>query len=163
MENVAEFTGKRHSAKKSWVDVFEKMGLNRIVTPSQIAKKWDNLKRKYKVGAPLSSYRNRDSGEVTAATWPWFSAMHEAIGGRPSIETPVLIDACDAEVTGYAAVASDMGSSPPAAVSQASVEEEEESSSPSSTNSLRQEDEPTTLSCLPPPKRRRSNRVFSGE
>ncbi|KAF4108874.1 hypothetical protein G5714_009947 [Onychostoma macrolepis] len=32
-----------------------------------------------------------ESGEATAATWPWFILMDEAIGGRPSISPPVLI------------------------------------------------------------------------
>lgn len=32
-----------------------------------------------------------EDGGVTAASWKWYSAMDEAIGGRPSITPPTLI------------------------------------------------------------------------
>ncbi|KAL0175366.1 hypothetical protein M9458_031334, partial [Cirrhinus mrigala] len=32
-----------------------------------------------------------EDGEPTAASWKWYSAMDEAIGGRPSITPPALI------------------------------------------------------------------------
>ncbi|KAK9976614.1 hypothetical protein ABG768_021819, partial [Culter alburnus] len=32
-----------------------------------------------------------ESGESTAGTWKWFNLMDEAIGGRPSIQHPILI------------------------------------------------------------------------
>ncbi|KAI7814524.1 hypothetical protein IRJ41_021122 [Triplophysa rosa] len=101
-----------------------------------------------------------DDGEATAATWPWFSAMHEAIGGRPSIKPPILIDSCDAEVAICAAVSTDSSSSPPASVSQRSVEEEEVNSGHSATNSLMQKDMPLTSSDPSPAKKRRLNRVL---
>ncbi len=39
----------------------------------------------------MSTNRGWHRGEATAATWPWFILMVEAIGGRPSISPPVLI------------------------------------------------------------------------
>ncbi|KAI2643034.1 Formin-like protein 14 [Labeo rohita] len=92
MELDSDFTGKRNSAKKAWIIVLQRIGLDGKVTPSQISKKWDNLKRKYKELRCPPTGTGTDGGEATAATWPWFSAMHEAIGGRPSIEPPILID-----------------------------------------------------------------------
>ncbi|KAK9976907.1 hypothetical protein ABG768_018728 [Culter alburnus] len=32
-----------------------------------------------------------ESGESTEGTWKWFNLMDEAIGGRPSIQPPILI------------------------------------------------------------------------
>lgn len=99
-----------------------------------------------------------DSGEATAATWPWFSAMHEAIGGRPSIDPPILIDSCDAEVISCSAVSKDPGLSP-----STSVEEREEEDTTSYAPSGRdnfQEERPCTSSGPPPPKKKRSNRVL---
>ena len=57
-----------------------------------------------------------ESGEATAASWRWYDAMDEAIGGRPSIKPPVLI----------------ASASPDAAVS----------SPPSNTESRQEEDTP---------------------
>lgn len=152
---------------------------------SQISKKWDNLKRKYQVCTKLmhvfisfgvnfllaSLIENRfilfqelrcpptgtgtDSGEATAATWPWFSAVHETIGGRPSIEPPILIDSCDAEVTSCSAVSKDPGLSPSASVEE-SEEEDTTSSAPSGTDNF-QEERPCTSSGPLPPKKKRSN------
>ncbi|KAI7813778.1 hypothetical protein IRJ41_001170 [Triplophysa rosa] len=120
------------------------------------AKKWDNLKRKYKELRCPPTGTGTDDGEATAATWPWFSALHKAIG--PSIKPPILIDSCNAEVATCAAVATDRSFSPPASVSQRSVEEEV-TSGHSATNSLMQEDMPSTSSD-PSPAKKRSNRVL---
>ncbi|KAF3850674.1 hypothetical protein F7725_012446 [Dissostichus mawsoni] len=75
-------------------EILKKMGLQGLVRPSQVSKKWDNLKRKYKELRTPATGTGTDQGEATATTWPWFSAMHEAIGGRPSIEPPILLDSC---------------------------------------------------------------------
>ncbi|CAM4625067.1 hypothetical protein PO909_005669 [Leuciscus waleckii] len=158
MELDSDFTGKMNSAKKAWIKVLQRIGLDGKVTPSQIFKKWDNLKRKYKELRCPPTGTGTDSGEATAATWPWFSAMHEAIGGRPSIEPPILIDSCDAEVISCSAVSKDPGLSP-----SASVEEREEEDTTSYAPSGRgnfQEERPCTSSGPPPPKKKRSNRVL---
>ncbi|KAA0721220.1 hypothetical protein E1301_Tti018117 [Triplophysa tibetana] len=97
-----------------------------------------------------------DSGEATAATWLWFSAMHEAIGGRPSIEPPILIDSCEAEVTGSSAVSNEPGLSPSASVEER--EEDSTTSAPSGTGNFHKET-PCTSSGTPPTKKKRTNRV----
>lgn len=48
-ENDELFTGAKNSATVGWRIVLEKMGLSGKVTPAQAKKKWDNLKKKYKV------------------------------------------------------------------------------------------------------------------
>ncbi|KAK9969280.1 hypothetical protein ABG768_027471 [Culter alburnus] len=62
--------------------------------------------------------------------------MHEAIGGRPSIESPILIDSCDAEATSC-----NVGGEGHDIL-------------------YTQEEKPCTSSGPPPPKKRRSNRVL---
>ncbi|KAA0712496.1 hypothetical protein E1301_Tti021509 [Triplophysa tibetana] len=97
-----------------------------------------------------------DSGEATAATWLWFSAMHEAIGGRPSIEPPILTDSCDAEVTGSSAVSNEPGLSPSASVDER--EEDSTTSAASGTGNFHKETPCTSLG-PPPRKKKRTNRV----
>jgi len=50
-----------------------------------------------------------EDGEVTAASWKWYSAMDEAIGGRPSITPPTLIASSgpDVAVTSLSSVRSE--------------------------------------------------------
>ncbi|KAK5927670.1 hypothetical protein CgunFtcFv8_012803 [Champsocephalus gunnari] len=89
------FTGKRCTATKAWGllhrEVLQKMGLEELLTPTQLSNKWDNLKRQYKELKTLPT--GTDEGEAaTAATWSWFPLMHEAFGSRPSMEPPVLMD-----------------------------------------------------------------------
>ncbi|KAF3855114.1 hypothetical protein F7725_023169 [Dissostichus mawsoni] len=93
-ENEHLFTGKRCTAKKAWGEVLQKMGLEELLTPTQLSNKWDNLKRQYKELKTLPTGTGTDEGEATAATWSWFPLMHEAIGSLPSMEPPVLMDSC---------------------------------------------------------------------
>ncbi|KAK9953297.1 hypothetical protein ABG768_017302 [Culter alburnus] len=67
------------------------MGLLGVVSPSRAAKKWENLKKTYKELRKPPTGVGTESGESTAGTWKWFSLMDEAIGGRPSIQPPILI------------------------------------------------------------------------
>ncbi|KAG1935835.1 hypothetical protein F2P79_019086 [Pimephales promelas] len=159
MELDSDFTGKRNSAKKAWIKVLQRIGLEGKVAPNQISKKWDNLKRKYKELRCPPTGTGTDSGEATAATWQWFSAMHEAIGGRPSIEPPILIDSCDAEVTRCSIVSKDPGSPPSAFVEEREEEENTTSSAMPGTGNF-QEERPCTSSGPPSPKKKRSNRVL---
>ncbi|CAL8301781.1 unnamed protein product [Gadus morhua 'NCC'] len=48
-ENDELFTGVKHSASVAWGTILEKIGLQGYVTPLQAKKKWDNLKKIYKV------------------------------------------------------------------------------------------------------------------
>ncbi|KAK5923339.1 hypothetical protein CgunFtcFv8_000319 [Champsocephalus gunnari] len=118
-ENDQLFTGRRHTAKKAWEEILKALGLCGLVTPTQIGKKWDNLKRKYK-----------------------------AIGGRPSIDPPTLMDSATA------AVASGSGSTSTEAVqSQVTVEDEEAAKS----GSDKQEDVEPSTSAAPPPRKKNAN------
>lgn len=40
-----------------------------------------------------------DRGEDTPGTWPYYMAMHEALGARPSMSPPVLVASCLANPT----------------------------------------------------------------
>ncbi|KAI9523180.1 hypothetical protein NQZ68_030528 [Dissostichus eleginoides] len=133
VENDNLFTGRRHTAKKAWEEILKALGLCGSVTPTQIGKKWDNHKRKYK--------------GPTGERPQYFTAMHEAIGGRPSMDPPILMDSATA------AVASGSGSTSTEAVqSQATVEDEEATESGSDS----QEDvEPPTSAGPPPCKKKR--------
>ncbi|XP_049914980.1 uncharacterized protein LOC126399182 [Epinephelus moara] len=82
------FTGKRYTSKKAWIEITQLLDMGDRVTPIQVSKKWDNLKIQYKA-------RGQTGGEETAATWPFYAQMHEAIGARPSIEQHVLMDSCN--------------------------------------------------------------------
>ncbi|XP_055011582.1 uncharacterized protein LOC110158693 isoform X1 [Boleophthalmus pectinirostris] len=85
--NEALFTGRRNAAKAAWRAILRELGLQGKVSTVQLAKKWDNLKRRYKdlrfppVGMETS---------VDPSSWPWFSLMHDAIEGRLSHSAPLL-------------------------------------------------------------------------
>lgn len=85
--NEALFTGRRNAAKAAWRAILGELGLQGKVSTNQLAKKWDNLKRRYKdlrfppVGMESS---------VDPSSWPWFSLMHDAIEGRLSHSAPLL-------------------------------------------------------------------------
>ncbi|KAF3854300.1 hypothetical protein F7725_022355 [Dissostichus mawsoni] len=148
------FTGRRHTAKKAWElletslvslrEILKALNLFYAVTPTRIAKKWDNLKRKYK----MHPNRDRDrQGRGHSSHMAYFTAMHEAIGGRPSINPPTLM------YSATAAVASGSGSTSTEAVqSQATVEDEEATESGSDS----QEDVEPSTSAGPPPSKKKS-------
>ncbi|KAI9545981.1 hypothetical protein NQZ68_032063 [Dissostichus eleginoides] len=75
----------------------------------------------------------------------YFTAMHEAIGGRPSMDPPILMDSA------MAALASGSGSTSTEAVqSQATVEDEEATESGSDS----QEDVEPSISAGPLPRKK---------
>uniref|UniRef100_A0A8C6TAS2 Myb/SANT-like DNA-binding domain-containing protein n=1 Tax=Neogobius melanostomus TaxID=47308 RepID=A0A8C6TAS2_9GOBI len=90
--NEALFTGKRNTVKPAWRGIVKEailreLGLQGKISTVQLAKKWDNLKRRYKdlrfppVGMESS---------VDPSSWPWFSLMHDAMEGRLSHSAPLL-------------------------------------------------------------------------
>ncbi len=82
-------------------------------------------------------------GEATAAIWLYFLVMHEAIGGRPSADPPIVMDSS----ASMDAVASAGGStSTEAAQSQETVEEE--GATESGSDSHVEDVEPSTSACL---------------
>ncbi|KAG7266603.1 hypothetical protein CRUP_031550 [Coryphaenoides rupestris] len=83
--NEALFTGRKHSAKPAWRAILFELGLQGKVTTDQLAKKWDNLKRRYKeLKFPA---RGVDS---SPGSWPWFYRMSDAMEGRFATSAPVL-------------------------------------------------------------------------
>ncbi|KAG9277970.1 hypothetical protein AMEX_G5747 [Astyanax mexicanus] len=80
IEKERLFTGEKNSALSAWKTILLELGLADKVTPQQARKKWDNLKKKYKELKCPPSGSGTDNGEATAATWPWFSLMDEALG-----------------------------------------------------------------------------------
>ncbi|KAL0152684.1 hypothetical protein M9458_052407 [Cirrhinus mrigala] len=106
--NEALFTGKRNAAIKGFEAFVMEQGLQDRLAAAFVKKKWENLKQKYKdLKCPATGVSTED-GEPTAASWKWYSAMDEAIGGRPSITPPALIASSGPDV----AVASTSSVSP---------------------------------------------------
>ncbi|KAJ8251435.1 hypothetical protein GJAV_G00221330 [Gymnothorax javanicus] len=85
------FTRKRHTAKKAWEEVLQQIGLLGKVSHPQAAKKWDNLKQKYKELRRCATSAGANGGEVSAATWPWYAIMHNALNAEESIDFPALM------------------------------------------------------------------------
>ncbi|KAJ8364772.1 hypothetical protein SKAU_G00136030 [Synaphobranchus kaupii] len=73
------FTGRRNAARSEWETVLNEMGLGSKVTGLQAARKWENLKKKYRELKYPPTGLGVDFGDVTAASWPWYYAMDEAL------------------------------------------------------------------------------------
>ncbi|XP_035254477.1 uncharacterized protein LOC118216942 isoform X1 [Anguilla anguilla] len=157
-ENDHRFTGKRHTAKKAWKEILQQMGLQGQVSPAQAAKKWDNMKRKYKELRSSASGTGTDRGEATAATWPWFTAMHEAVDRGESVDLAHVADeTSDAGGSSPSGSVTATGSVVCVEVGEEVVEEEEETDDDDAQpDSSGTDDEPCTFACPPPPKRRRT-------
>ncbi|CAL8360521.1 unnamed protein product [Lota lota] len=83
--NESLFTGRKHSAKPAWRAILFELGLQGKVTTDQLAKKWDNLKRRYKeLKFPARGV------ETSPGSWPWFYRMSDAMEGRLAASAPVL-------------------------------------------------------------------------
>ncbi|KAJ8251416.1 hypothetical protein GJAV_G00221110 [Gymnothorax javanicus] len=164
-ENEHLFTGRRHTAKNAWAEILQKMGLQDLVSPAHAAKKWSNLKRKYKELRRSTTESEPDRGEVTAATWPFYSAMHEAVGGEESGDSPVLI--CSGVAEDLSDEGSDASGSCNGSVTasddvvcvelrEEEVEEEVEDPQPGCGCLEQADGEPGSSGCPPSPKRRRT-------
>ncbi|XP_034092030.1 uncharacterized protein LOC117559383 [Gymnodraco acuticeps] len=90
MEKDDLFCKKRNAAKEAWESIIKELDLGQHVSHKQASKKWENLKKKYKELKRPRTGTGTDQ-EETPATWPFFMAMDEAIGARPSISPPVLV------------------------------------------------------------------------
>ncbi|CAI5675810.1 unnamed protein product [Oreochromis niloticus] len=101
-DNEHLFTGAKHSAAVGWREIMEKMDLAGKISPVQAKRKWENLKRKYKE-CKYPATGEGASGKPTAATWPWFGAMDEVLGQRPSTRPPVLISSIQEDTPGPSA------------------------------------------------------------
>ncbi|CAN9498639.1 unnamed protein product [Ophioblennius macclurei] len=85
--NEALFTGRRNSAKPAWRGIVKALGLTGRITPDQVAKKWDNLKTKFKVPDLKFPPRGMES-QTSPASWPWFQLMSDALEGRLAGKAP---------------------------------------------------------------------------
>ncbi|KAJ8002975.1 hypothetical protein DPEC_G00164530 [Dallia pectoralis] len=84
--NEAIFTGRKHTAKPAWRAILNELGLQGKVTTDQLAKKWDNLKRRYKeLKCPARSTENSPN------SWPWYYRMNDALEGRFAGCAPTLM------------------------------------------------------------------------
>uniref|UniRef100_I3KP93 Myb/SANT-like DNA-binding domain-containing protein n=1 Tax=Oreochromis niloticus TaxID=8128 RepID=I3KP93_ORENI len=86
--NESLFTGRRNTAKPAWRAILKELGLQGKVSTYQMAKKWDNLKRRYKdLKYPPVGMESVADG---ASSWPWFHLMNEAMEGRLASSAPLL-------------------------------------------------------------------------
>ncbi|XP_030199967.1 TBC1 domain family member 10B-like [Gadus morhua] len=96
--NEGMFTGRRNAAQKGFEEFIKVQGLEGKMEATKIKRKWENLKQKYKeLKAPRTGV-STEGGETTAASWKWYGPMDEALGGRPSISPPVLVDSSAQDV-----------------------------------------------------------------
>jgi len=90
VENDELFDGKRNGAKAAWSLILREMGLEGKATTEQVAKKWDNLKRKYR------ELKCAPPGTGTdPVSWYWFGTMDKIFGhkyfspqGTPTVDEP---------------------------------------------------------------------------
>ncbi|XP_040893773.1 uncharacterized protein LOC121181724 [Toxotes jaculatrix] len=102
--NESLFTGRRNTAKPAWRGIVKEMGLMGKITPDQVAKKWDNLKTKFKdLKFPPRGMEN----QTNPASWPWFQLMSDALEGRLAGKAPRVTPVWTNEEDGV------FGSSPP--------------------------------------------------
>ncbi|XP_065148465.1 uncharacterized protein [Paramisgurnus dabryanus] len=72
--NAALFDGRKNSSKTAWSAILREMGLEDRMTTDQVAKKWENLKAKYK------DAKYPPSGvEKNPTCWKWFNLMDDAL------------------------------------------------------------------------------------
>ncbi|XP_073672963.1 uncharacterized protein [Garra rufa] len=89
--NESLFTGKRNAAIKGFEAFIHEKNLKGKVSATWVKKKWENLKQKYKDLKCPQSGLSTEGGELTAASWKWYGVMDAALGSKPSITPPVLI------------------------------------------------------------------------
>ncbi|XP_060892170.1 uncharacterized protein LOC132973003 isoform X2 [Labrus mixtus] len=95
--NESLFTGRRNTAKPAWRGIVKEMGLTGKITPDQVAKKWDNLKTKFK---DLKFPPRGMEGQTNPASWPWFQLMSDALEGRLAGKAPRVTPVWSSEEDG---------------------------------------------------------------
>ncbi|KAK7886128.1 hypothetical protein WMY93_025749 [Mugilogobius chulae] len=88
MSNKSLFCGKRNTAMCGWRTILRHMGLQDKMTHYQAAKKWENLKRKYKEIKITPQPHGR--GVAPYPQWFYYSLMNDAMEGRLDGSAPVL-------------------------------------------------------------------------
>ncbi|KAK5913459.1 hypothetical protein CgunFtcFv8_007990 [Champsocephalus gunnari] len=138
------FSGKRNAAKSGWEQVVKEMGLEGQVTGPQAAKKWDNLKTKYKELKNPPTGTGTDGGEASAATWP----CH----GRTAAEAST--SAAEASTSAAEASTSAAEASTSAAEASTSAAEASSAGEGPAQVSLSSEEEPVPSTSSQPPTKR---------
>ncbi|XP_032371723.1 uncharacterized protein LOC116689321 [Etheostoma spectabile] len=100
VEHQSMFTGGRDTVVNGYRFILEKMGIGGRVSHGQAKKKWDNLKTKYKECKCPATGQGTEDGKATAATWPWFALMDEALGQSAAVSPPCLIASIQHDKTG---------------------------------------------------------------
>ncbi|CAL9697565.1 unnamed protein product [Knipowitschia caucasica] len=90
-DNEEQFTKKKYTTKQLWETAVIEIGLTGKINGQQAAKKWENLKTKYKMLKLPKTGSGTADGEQTASNWKFYEDMHAVLGGRPSIDPPVLV------------------------------------------------------------------------
>lgn len=83
MSNKDLFNGKRNASMCGWRSILRHMGLQDKMTHYQAAKKWENLKKKYK--------DIKFNGIVSFPQWAYFTLMKDAMEGRLDGSAPILM------------------------------------------------------------------------
>uniref|UniRef100_A0A3Q3VTW5 Myb/SANT-like DNA-binding domain-containing protein n=1 Tax=Mola mola TaxID=94237 RepID=A0A3Q3VTW5_MOLML len=79
------FSGRRNTSMWAWRAILKRMGLQQRMTHHQASKKWENMKKRYKV------LKNPPDGvNLFPDTWPYFSLMDDAMEGRLQGHAPIL-------------------------------------------------------------------------
>ncbi|KAM4614857.1 uncharacterized protein ACJ7VT_010092 [Polymixia lowei] len=79
------FSGRRNSSMWAWRAILKHMGLQHKMTHCQAAKKWENLKKKYKeLKYPPEGVK------VFPEAWPHFTLLDDAVEGRLDGSAPIL-------------------------------------------------------------------------
>ncbi|KAK0140308.1 hypothetical protein N1851_022783 [Merluccius polli] len=134
-QNDILFTGAKHSATVGWRIILEKMGLGGE-GPAPPGQKED---------CKYPGTGEGTSGKPTAADWPWFVLMDEALGQRPSIAPPVLIASIPEDTPGPSAVGDQQGGGDEDEEEEEEEEELEESQPGPKRKRRRREDDLLSL------------------
>ncbi|CAK6961317.1 uncharacterized protein si:dkeyp-38g8.5 [Scomber scombrus] len=85
ISNNSLFSGRRNTSMWAWRAILKHMGLQHKMTHSQASKKWENMKKRYKV---LKS--PPEGVKVFPEMWPHFTLMDNAMDGRLEGSAPIL-------------------------------------------------------------------------
>ncbi|XP_076128379.1 uncharacterized protein LOC143109505 [Alosa pseudoharengus] len=77
--NAGIFSGRRLTAIRGYEVFVKERGLEGLVSPAFIKKKWENLKQKY---VTLKRVSMESGTDAAAESWRWYSQMEDALGGR---------------------------------------------------------------------------------
>ncbi|XP_072311197.1 uncharacterized protein [Eucyclogobius newberryi] len=89
MSNKILFSGKRNASMCGWRTILKHMGLQDKMTHYQAAKKWENLKKKYK--EVRYTPHAHSPGVAPFPQWSFFTLMNDAMEGRLDGSAPILI------------------------------------------------------------------------